>query len=177
MHDLTSTASLVALGACAVALLALAVAAYTTLRLRRLYADQRLVLGTGDRDVVGHVADLDRAFQELRTHMTAAAGDLQSRVAESEARLGGALMHRALVHFDAYNEMSGRNSSSLALLDRTGSGVVLTAIHHRDQSRLYAKEIVAAESEAPLSPEEEEAVRAALGTAPAPKERVAAANG
>jgi len=174
VHDVTSTASLIALGASAMALLALALAASATFKLRRLYADQRLILGAGDRDVVGHVADLDRAFQALQAEMEAAAGDVQARVAASEQRLGGAITRRALLHFDAYQEMSGRNSSSLALLDGTGSGVVLTAIHHRDESRLYAKEIVRAESEAPLSPEEEEAVRIAL--APAGTERIAAAN-
>jgi hypothetical protein len=175
VHDLTSTASLIALGASVVAVVALAIAVATTLKLRRLYADQRLVLGSGDRDVVGHVADLQRAFHALQAEMEAVGGDLRARMAASEARLGGALTQRALVHFDAYQEMSGRNSSSLALLDASGSGVVLTAIHHRDQSRLYAKDIVRGASEAPLSPEEEEAVRVAL--APAGAERVAAANG
>jgi hypothetical protein len=173
VDELTSVASLIALGAAAVAVLSLAVAVAATLKLRRLYADQRLVLGEGDRDVVGHVADLDRAFRALQERVEGAATDLELRVGQAQASLDGALTHRALVHFDAYNEMSGRNSSSLALLDGAGSGVVLTAIHHRDQSRLYAKEVVAGEPEAPLSPEEEEAVRTAL----APAEGVAAANG
>jgi hypothetical protein len=172
VHDVTSTASLIAIGAAAVALIALAVAASVTAKLRRLYADQRLVLGDGDRDVVGHVADLERAFQALRERVDAAAASVEARVAQSEARLQGAIACRALVHFDAYSEMSGRNSSSLALLDGGGSGVVLTAIHHREQSRLYVKEIAAGEAEAPLSPEEEEAVRLAL----APAEGMAAAN-
>jgi len=171
VHDLTSASSIIALAAVAVSLVAVAVAVSTAVKLRRLYADQRLVLGNGDRDVVGHVADLERAFQALRHSVAAAAGELEARLTESEARLEGAITRRALVHFDAYNEMSGRNSSSLALLDGGGSGVVLTAIHHRDQSRLYAKEIVGADAEVPLSPEEEEAVRLAL----APAEGVAAA--
>ena len=172
MHDLTSAAALIALGAAAVALVALAVAASVSLKLRRLYADQRLVLGDGDRDLVGHVADLERAFQVLRGDLGATSEHVEARVAQWETRLQGALTCRALVHFDAYNEMSGRNSSSLALLDGGGSGVVLTAIHHREQSRLYVKEIAGGEADGPLSPEEEEAVRIAL----APAEGIAAAN-
>ena len=38
--------------------------------------------------------------------------------------------------------MSGRQSTSIALLDARGSGIVLSSIHHRDQARLYAKQVV-----------------------------------
>ena len=58
--------------------------------------------------------------------------------------------------------MSGRQSTSIALLDSQRSGVVLSSIHHRDQARLYAKQISAGSAELRLSPEEEEALRLAL---------------
>ena len=58
--------------------------------------------------------------------------------------------------------MSGRQSASIALLDTTRSGIVLSSIHHRDQARLYAKQVRDGEAEIALSPEEEEAVRLAL---------------
>jgi hypothetical protein len=58
--------------------------------------------------------------------------------------------------------MSGRQSTSVALLDARGSGVVLTTIHHRDQARLYAKQLVEGRPLLQLSPEEEEAVRVAM---------------
>ena len=77
----------------------------------------------------------------------------------------------ALVRFDAYNEMSGRQSTSIALLDAHGSGLVLTSIHHRDQARVYAKQVTEGRGELELAPEEEEAVRIALSTpaeAPSP---------
>jgi hypothetical protein len=66
------------------------------------------------------------------------------------------------VRFDAYNEMSGRQSSSIALLDTTGSGIVVTSIHHRDQARVYAKQVRDGRSEIELAPEEQEAVKIAL---------------
>ena len=66
------------------------------------------------------------------------------------------------MRYDAYNEMSGHQSTSIALLDADRSGVVLSSIHHRDQARLYAKQVVTGQAELQLSPEEDEAVRAAL---------------
>jgi hypothetical protein len=66
------------------------------------------------------------------------------------------------VRYDAYGEMSGRQSTSIALLDSTRSGVVLSSIHHRDQARLYAKQVRGGEAELELSPEENEAIRLAL---------------
>ena len=44
-----------------------------------------------------------------------------------------------MIRYDAYNEMSGRQSSSMALLDEKGTGVVMSSILHRDQARLYVK--------------------------------------
>ena len=74
----------------------------------------------------------------------------------------GTVAYRALVRYDAYGEMSGRQSTSIALLDANRSGLVLSSIHHRDQARLYAKQLYEGQSELELSPEEDEAVRLAL---------------
>ena len=66
--------------------------------------------------------------------------------------------------------MSGRQSTSIALLDATRSGVVLSSIHHRDQARLYAKQVHDGRAELELSPEEAEAVRLAMaGDEPPPR--------
>jgi hypothetical protein len=72
------------------------------------------------------------------------------------------IAYRSLVRYDAYGEMSGRQSTSIALLDATRSGVVLSSIHHRDQARLYAKQVHEGRAELELSPEEDEAIRLAL---------------
>ena len=59
--------------------------------------------------------------------------------------------------------MSGRQSSSIALLDAHRSGVVMSSILHRENARVYVKQIVEGESELELSPEEREALDTALG--------------
>jgi uncharacterized protein DUF4446 len=161
--ELTSTAGIVALIACVIAVITLWAAGVTHAELRRLRAAQRVVLGPGDaRDVVAHVADLERSFQALRQEVDASVGGFDARIDAAERGVGRAIALRGLVHYDAYHEVSGRHSSSIALLDGSGSGVVLSAIHLRDQARIYAKEVVGGRAELQLSPEEEEAVRIAL---------------
>jgi hypothetical protein len=160
--ELTSTAGLIALGACVVALAALVVAVMATVGLRRVRADQRAVLGEhGQADLVAHAARLQRDFEALQGYVQDVASGLDTRLGTAERRLDGAVTHRGLVRYDAYNEMSGRQSTTIALLDAQRSGIVLSSIAHRDQARLYAKQIVAGVSDLRLSPEEEEALRLA----------------
>jgi hypothetical protein len=84
------------------------------------------------------------------------------RLHTAEVRIDGAIAGRGLVRYDAYNEMSGHQSLSLALLDASKSGIVLSSILHRDQARLYIKQVLDGKSELTLSPEEEEALALAL---------------
>ena len=130
---------------------------------RRLRRAQRLVLGDQEqRDVVAHAAGMQDAFEALRDYVDDAAQRLDGRLAGAETTLRGTIAHRALVRYDAYNELSGHQSLSIALLDEERSGIVLSCIHHRDQARVYAKQVHGGRGELELSPEEAEAVRVAL---------------
>ena len=163
MHDLETTVGIVALAAAAVAVLALAVGIVVLVRLRRVRAAQRVLLGAhGESDLVQQAAELTQAFHTLREWVEEVASRLENRLGAVEDRLDGAIAYRGLLRYDAYNEMSGRQSTSIALLDATRSGIVLSSIHHRDQARVYAKQVRRGEAELQLSPEEEEAVRMAL---------------
>ena len=88
---------------------------------------------------------------------------LRSEVAALRADLTASLRHLAVVRYDAFADMGGHLSWSVALLDDTGSGVVLTSIHGRQDTRSYAKPVEAWVSEQQLSPEEESAVSHARG--------------
>ena len=163
MDDLTTTQGIVALAAGGVALVALLLAAVVAVRLRRLRRAQAAVLGEGGaQDLVAHAASLQDDFRALRDWMEDMAASLDRRMATAEERLDGTIAYRALVRYDAYNEMSGHQSTSIALLDARRDGVVLSSIHHREQARLYAKQVRDGRSEIELSPEEAEAVRLAL---------------
>jgi hypothetical protein len=163
VDELSTTTGIAALAAGAVALIALLSVLVLWRRLSRLRADQRVVFGKrGARDLVSHAAGLDRDFRSLHSYVEDLAAGLQSRLGTVEERLDGAIAHHGLVRYDAYNEMSGRQSTSIALLDARGSGVVVSSIHHRDQARLYAKQVIEGQGQLELSPEEQEAVRVAL---------------
>jgi hypothetical protein len=160
--SLTDTEGILAIAAAAIAVLALLGCLALALSLRRLRVAQRVVLGQGEQDLVAHAAGLQRGFEDLREYVGEAAERLDERLAGAEAGVRGAISNRALVRYDAYNELSGCQSVSIALLDGIGSGVVLTCIHHRDQARVYAKQVREGHSELELSPEEADAVRLAL---------------
>ncbi len=163
MDELTTTQGIVALAASGVALIALLVAALLWVRVRRLRAAQTAVLGDGRvQDLVAHAAALQEDFRALRDWMEDMAAGLERRMGTAEDRLDGAIAFRGLVRYDAYNEMSGRQSTSIALLDARRNGIVLSSIHHREQARLYAKQVRDGQGELELSPEEAEAVRLAL---------------
>lgn len=173
---LTETQGIIAIAALAVAVIALLWCAITASTVRRLRKAQKVVLGDGaERDLIAHGATMQEAFEALQDYVGDVALRLDGRLGEAEAALTGTISHRSLVRYDAYNELSGQQSMSIALLDARHSGVVLTCIHHRDQARVYAKQVRAGQGELELSPEEADAVRIAISgeqaTGPLPSVR------
>jgi len=83
---------------------------------------------------------------------------LSRAVTELRADMGRALRHLAVVRYDAFGDMGGHLSWSLALLDDEGDGMVVTAIHGRADTRTYAKNVAGWTGAQQLSPEESEAV-------------------
>lgn len=163
MDGLSSTEGIVAVAGAVVAVAALLLAVVLAVKLRQLRADQRRVLGdAGDRDLVAHAARLERGFVELRDWVEEAQAGVERRMSAAEERIDGSVAHRALLRYDAYGEMSGRQSSTVALLDARRSGVVISSILHRDSARVYVKQLVEGESELELSPEENQAIELAL---------------
>jgi hypothetical protein len=161
--SITDTQGIVAIAAGALAIAALVGCVALAMSVRRLRSAQRLVLGErGEHDVVAHAAAMQDAFAELYAYVQDAATRLDERLANVEIALRGRIAHRALVRYDAYNELSGQQSMSIALLDEERSGIVLSCIHHRDQARVYGKQVHGGRGELELSPEEAEAVRLAL---------------
>ena len=77
-----------------------------------------------------------------------------------------AIRHVGLVRFSPFHDTGGDQSFALALLDGRGDGVVVTGLHSRHDSRLYAKPIERNSSSYSLTPEEREAMeRAVSGSA------------
>jgi hypothetical protein len=166
VDDLTTTQGIVALAAAGLAFVAFVWAIVLAVKLRRLRAAQRAVLGQGDSDLVSHAAAIQEAFVQLRDWVEETAVRLEGRMATAEHRIDGCIAHTSLIRYDAWGEMSGQQSSTLALLDASRTGVVVSSILHRDQARVYVKQVHEGESELELSPEERQAIDAAMAGTP-----------
>ncbi|MGI8677969.1 MAG: DUF4446 family protein [Jatrophihabitans sp.] len=144
------------------------VAAYVALRTLAKLRRATRVLARGARGEENHASLVETAqrhderidvvseqVETLRRHLEGAMG----------ARPGdapGALRNVALVRYDAFTELSGRMSFSLALLDEKGDGVTISAIASSGDTRVYAKGVADGKGEHELSPEEQQAVSVAL---------------
>ncbi len=155
-----SLAGLVAIGAAVAALAALALAAGCYLSLRRVRAAQLVLLDDGKADLVDFAVSLQSRIDELHRSVDSVASEL----ARVERRVDEAVSKTAIVRYDAYEKTGGHQSASLALLDSSRTGVVLSAIQGRDYARIYVKELDRGRASIALSPEEQEAVERAMGS-------------
>jgi hypothetical protein len=167
VDDLNSTQGIVAIAAAGVGAIALVWVIVLALKLRRLRAAQRTILRGEETDLAAHAASLQEAFVQLRDWVEEVASGLEGRVAGAEQRMDGTIAHTSVVRYDAMNELSGQQSSTVALLDARRTGVVISSILHRDQARLYVKQVREGNPEYELSPEEQQAVDEAVAGTPA----------
>lgn len=151
------------------------VAAYCALRTLAKLRRATSVLARGSRSPQGkeslievterhaaQTAALAEQVTELRSYVDATCA--QTVLAAQAERVGvsDALRNIALVRYDAFADITGRMSFSLALLDEHGDGVLISAIAGRTDTRVYAKGLTSGKGEHELSPEESQAVTAAL---------------
>jgi hypothetical protein len=124
------------------------------------------------RRVVDRVPEKGGVFESLRRldrdlgSIEETVADMAPRLEAVESRLPHAIQHTAVVAFDAYEDVGGRLSRCLALLDQFGSGIVVTLLVSRTETRWFTKEVDRGVGSEELSSEEAEAVRQALGTMP-----------
>jgi len=167
VDDLNSTQGIVALAAAGLGLVAFVWVVVLSVKLRRVRAAQRTILAGEETDLAAHAASLQEAFVQLRDWVEEVASGLEGRVSGAEHRMDGCISHTSVIRYDAMNELSGQQSSTVALLDERQTGVVISSILHRDQARLYVKRVQDGNPEYELSPEEQQAVEAAMAGTPA----------
>ena len=155
-----STAAWIAIAAAAVAVVAVVVAALAWSKLRSVREAQKVLLGAGKDDLVdfavslqGRIDDLHRAVDEI------AAG-----LARVDRRVDLTIAKTSIVRYDAVKDAGGQQSASVAFLDASRSGLVLSAIQGRDYARIYLKELDRGRAPVALSPEEQEAVERAMAS-------------
>ena len=114
------------------------------------------------QDILELQRDLTAAHQGMQTQLAGERSELAKTVQGINTTVGTVLRRIALVRYDAFDDLGGRLSFSLALIDDSGNGITLTSIAGTSDTRLYAKSLTAGVGEHALSPEEEQAVQAAL---------------
>lgn len=127
--------------------------------LRRLRSDYAALVSGGEA-----LTSEQRFAQLLERVARHGVGAQESgiRLSALERAAPGAMSRIGLIQFQAFEDVGGGQSSALALLDSTGSGVVITALHARVGTRIYVKRVSAGEGEGTLGEEERAAVDAAL---------------
>ncbi|MHB0980057.1 MAG: DUF4446 family protein [Thermoleophilia bacterium] len=162
LADLTPA---VAIAASALALLSFAFLFVLNRRLSALQKAQKVVLGSkGEVDVVKFVGSLEEKLVNLRTMVE----DLAVAGKDYEVRIDNCLSHMGAVRFDAFHDLGGRQSTSVAFLTATEDGVVITSAVSREFARVYVKLLRDGRSDVPLAPEEMEAVDLARARGNAP---------
>jgi hypothetical protein len=159
MQSLRDIAPYLALGGAVLTLVLLGLVVRVIAGQRRLRRAQLAVLGAhGERDLVAHAQDLEEQVRNLRD----AVRGLDGLLAGYKTDLDRAFTLRAIVRYDAFRDIGGEQSASIALLDNTASGLVISMIHSRDYARIYVKQLRRSVPDRALSPEEIDAVEKAL---------------
>ncbi|WP_374928223.1 DUF4446 family protein [Kytococcus sedentarius] len=116
-------------------------------------------LESGATQLGERTAGLDNALRGL----SETGDDLDRRLKRLEHSSESALTEVALVRYDAFGDMGGRMSFSVALLDAVGDGLIITSLNGRAHSQTYAKSVTEGRGTTRLTAEEEQAVAAARG--------------
>ena len=156
----TSNVGLAVIGLAIVALVAVVVAILLLRRVTKLEA--RLGLLTRGEDgrslesVLG--AHLDKVLATSR-----AVDDLGRRTSALELSARSALQRVGIVRYNPFEETGGNQSFALALLDAEDHGIIVSSLHARSGTRVYAKAVTGGRPAGALSEEEAEALRLARG--------------
>jgi hypothetical protein len=153
------TALDIAVGAAVAAGVLLLVTAYLWLQVRRMRRAQKVVIGSKSADIVEYAMSLLARVEQAESSAAAA----QSAVRGLTERVDGCFERRALLRYDALEGAGAKQSVTIALMDASRSGFVLSAIQGRDYARIYIKDVRNGLSDVELSPEEKRVLAEATG--------------
>ncbi len=143
-------------GAVALLLIMLLINIGMTARLKKKY---KKFMGDSDAKsleerITGYLEQFDDLIETNYTN--------KSKIERIEGQMGITFQKIGLVKYDAFNEMGGKLSFSLALLNEKDDGFIINAMHSREGCYTYIKEIIGGKSIIVLASEEKEALDMAL---------------
>lgn len=157
---MSNSVSIVVYVLVAVAVAVAVVSVFIAARAARLARESRRDyqrIAHADTDVVDALLDRISAIDAS----TKTVEQLAELVQVTRDDLAHSLRHVAVVRYDAFRDISGRSSFSIALLDDSGDGIMMTSLHGRSETQFIAKGITSGNADS-LSPEEVQAVEYAL---------------
>ena len=141
------------------ALIALILAVRTTRWAARLKRAEQALLAGEPVDLVEFAVGMQARMERIEVD----SAHLRDEVLSALGQLDALLRRRAIVRFDATDDEEGRRSTSLALLDRNGSGIVISAVHAGLATSIFVKDVLrGGAGSIALTPEEEQAIQLAL---------------
>lgn len=143
-------------GVVLVALIGLSAAVIVLARkLSRATAAYRSILHESTGTSLGEALDAQASrVESAHQRLT----ELDQRYAQLETRSRGSLQHVGLVRFNPFSDTGSDQSFAIALLDDERSGIVVSSLHGRDGTRIFAKPIRAGQATHSLSAEEQQAL-------------------
>lgn len=144
------------LGAVVVALIGLSAVVFVLgRRLSRATAAYRAILHETTGTTLGEALDAQvRRVESVQDRLA----ELDGRYAQLETRSRGSLQRIGLVRFNPFSDTGSDQSFAIAILDGERSGIVVSSLHGRDGTRIFAKPIQAGQATHPLSDEEQKAL-------------------
>jgi len=155
-----STGGWIAIGAILISIAAVVVAVLVLRELGRVRSAQKVLLGGETSDLVDFVVSLQGRIEDLHS----AVDEIAAAVARVDRRVDASFSRSSIVRYDALEGTGGQQSASVALLDSSRSGVIVSAIQGRDYARVYVKELERGRAAVALSPEEQQAVERAMSS-------------
>ena len=130
------------------------------IRLSRLVKKYKLLIqGLSEKNVEDLMVSYSGELLDIKDQIN---GDIEGRIKNLENRMPTCLRNFGLVSYNAFENIGNNMSFSLSALDDKKNGFLLTGIYTRENSYLYAKEIISGQPKKELSREEKEALSKAL---------------
>jgi hypothetical protein len=143
----------------ALILILLVVALLQSIRLRRAVRAYRALVRDGGHGSLGDVLERHVGrVEEVRNRL----GDLDRLHTELERRAQTSIQHIGLVRFNPFEDTGSDQSFAIALLDERRDGIVISSLHGRNNTRVFAKPVAGGNSSHALSDEEAQAIRIAV---------------
>jgi hypothetical protein len=111
-----------------------------------------------DGNVVAMLTDIDSRIIETESRM----GDSNQRLGQLEDQMPYALSYIGVISYNAFGNIVGNRSRSIALLNQQADGIVITILTSREETLFFTKEVRAGVGVEELSPEEQGAVDRAV---------------